>query len=72
MTPFCALCLRADTGPFEREPLGRNDALVLVCLRCRGEDPRSGGYDFNGGRESGKPPEFVYHMGGRTGPKRNK
>lgn len=37
MSPFCAICTRTCNS-FTREPIGKNDALVVVCSRC-GTDP---------------------------------
>ena len=36
MSPFCAVCTR-PCATYVREPLGRNDALVIVCSRCATE-----------------------------------
>lgn len=46
MTSCCAICTASITGPVQREPLGRNDALVPVCNRCATESPREGRYSF--------------------------
>ena len=35
---FCAICT-SPRGPFALEPLGRDDAMVAVCGRCRTETP---------------------------------
>lgn len=38
MSKFCAICIGAiQRGTGSLEPLGRNDALVLVCARCSSE-----------------------------------
>ena len=38
---FCAVCT-SDRGPFTEQPLGKNDALVLVCNRCSTVEPNQG------------------------------
>lgn len=38
---FCAVCT-SDRGPFTRHPLGKDNALVLVCERCRDADWKRG------------------------------
>jgi hypothetical protein len=35
---FCAICTDA-TGPFVTRPIGRNDALVRICVSCDGDSP---------------------------------
>lgn len=37
---FCAVCT-SDRGPFVARPLGRNDALVSVCVSCDSDTPRA-------------------------------
>lgn len=53
VTSFCAICTD-DTGPFVRRPLGRDDALVVICESCDTETPRvrgatERGYEPTGG-----------------------
>jgi hypothetical protein len=36
---FCAICTD-ELGPFVQRPLGRDDALVAVCMTCDTEQPR--------------------------------
>ena len=53
VTPFCAVCT-SDLAPFSREPLGKNDAMVLVCVACsthaiRVVDGPHRGYEPTGG-----------------------
>jgi hypothetical protein len=36
---YCAICTEVICGPITREPLGRNDALVAVCMTCATEKP---------------------------------
>ncbi len=48
--PFlCGICTQ-PTCAVVMEPLGRNQSLVAVCARCRGEHPREGNYSFGGGQ----------------------
>ncbi len=48
---FCAICCEETSSP-RRLPLGKNDALVVVCDDCHSVSPRSGRYSFNdGGRD---------------------
>lgn len=45
---ICGIC--ADpTNSVVMEPLGRNGALVAVCVECRTKHPREGGYAFDSG-----------------------
>lgn len=38
---FCATCLKDLTGEeIRREPLGRNDAVVTLCIKCACDEPR--------------------------------
>ena len=37
---FCAICVD-EKGPFVRRPLGKNNALVTVCVGCDEEKPRA-------------------------------
>lgn len=51
--PWCAICT-SDCGPFRREPLGRNNALVNVCMKCATHTVREShsgqrGYEPTGG-----------------------
>lgn len=43
MTPFCAICTETVTEPIRRAPLGRNDAMVIVCVDCDSARPRERG-----------------------------
>jgi hypothetical protein len=42
--PVCAICT-STSGPFTREPLGRNNAPVNVCHECSTLDARHYSFD---------------------------
>jgi hypothetical protein len=44
MNDWCAICA-SDVGPFTREPLGRNNAVVNVCADCVELDARHYAFD---------------------------
>jgi hypothetical protein len=44
---FCALCLTPIADEAQREPFGKDGALVDVCSTCCDEHPRSGRYSFS-------------------------
>lgn len=63
--PFCALCLR-ETSNLSPQPLGRFDAMVLVCLKCNEEPARhvrgpERPYEAGNGSPAGTP----VHLGRR-------
>ncbi len=39
---FCAICTASITGEPRRRPLGKDDAMVNVCVGCDGEDEGDG------------------------------
>lgn len=43
LDPFCAVCT-GDVGPFDRRPIGKNDALVVVCKGCDEDPPTASRY----------------------------
>lgn len=54
---FCAICT-SERGPFTREPLGKNGALVAVCRDCAEVSPVSNpeltaAYEVNDGPKMG-------------------
>lgn len=56
---FCAICTDDIVGEPRREPLGKNDALVDVCIDCatqtvRHVDGVERGYEPNGGLPTAK------------------
>ena len=50
---WCAICT-SDVGPFTREPLGRDNALVDVCADCTTLDARH--YSFDDASKCGNQP----------------
>lgn len=51
---WCAVCVDDVSGQeIHREPLGKGDALVTVCLRCATEVVKERDHLFGSGREHG-------------------
>jgi hypothetical protein len=46
----CAICAGPAVGALHREPLGRDGALVNVCIDCETIVPTEGQYRISGGR----------------------
>lgn len=51
---FCALCVEPVSGQERREPLGRDGAMVNVCVDCATRPVTMGRYSFGAGRGGGQ------------------